>query len=204
LPLFTADASATRNVVAAPSVPTQVVNKFETIVEAPKTAKQRFRRTKDEIRLGLTIEQAMSARSNAISKVKQPSNTKTVKAAKPVENKAAKRFRRTQQEIELGLSIEKAAAMRGVELAGKPKKIFVERKVEVKPQSTGDLIETLSPRIQARARAVTSFRSKGHKGVITTDMLDLVEQALAAGKVTKCAPFVDKDGFNHFTQEEAK
>lgn len=139
-----------------------------------------------------------------LTQVVKPRKAKDVKAAKPVENKASTRFHRTQKEIELGLSIEQAAAMRGVQLAGKPKKIFVERKVEMKPQSSGDLIETLSPRIQARARAVTSFRSKGHKGVITTDMLDLVEKAVAAGKVTKCAPFVDKDGFNHLTQEEAK
>src|SRR4051812_38289031 len=138
LPIFEAAAPASPMLVATPSVPTQVVNASETI-EAPK-AFPRFRRTKEEIRLGLSIEQALGARVKLQQAVK-PRKTKDVKAAKPVEN--TKRFRRTQQEIELGLSIEQAAAMRGVQLAGKPKKIFVERKVEVKPQSSGDLIETL-------------------------------------------------------------
>jgi hypothetical protein len=66
------------------------------------------------------------------------------------------------------------------------------------------LVETLSPRIQLRARAVSSYRAKGHKGAITAEMLDLVERAVKEGKVTKCEPFVGSDGFNHFTQEDAK
>jgi hypothetical protein len=128
-----------------------------------------------------------------------------VKAAKPANNKAsAKRFRRTPAEIAAGLSIEQAAAARGVSLPGKPKKIYVERKVELKPLASTDLITTLSPRIQRRANVMTTMRRRGVQGGISTEMLDLVAEAVAAGKVTKCEPFIDSDGFNHFTQEDSK
>jgi hypothetical protein len=205
LPVFPAKDTAAPIAMTAPVVTTQVVNELATII-APQAATKRFKRNMQEIELGLTIEQAMAARASLPQKVKKArGRPRTVKAEKPVEIKA-KRFRRTPAEIEAGLSIEQAAAARGVAVSApqQPKKIYVERKVEVQPVKTDNLIETLSPRIQLRARAVSSYRAKGHQGVVTSEMLDLVERAVKEGKVTKCEPFVGADGFNHFTQEDAK
>ncbi|MGX9944820.1 hypothetical protein ACTG4Q_20360 [Bradyrhizobium denitrificans] len=170
---------------------------------------KRFKRTKDEIRLGLTAEQAMAAR---VAPETQRPKTKTVVEAKPVqapkrdENKAA-RFRRTKEEIRLGLSIEEAAARRKAQTEPRqppsaPKRY--EPRPKPAPKTTGDLIETLSPRIQVRARAVSRFRASGHKGLISAAMLDAVERAVAAGQVTRCPPCVDSDGYDHLNQREGK
>lgn len=189
-----------------PAVPAVIVNLPSTPVvkedqPAPvnQTRSKRFRRTLQEIRLGLSIEEAMASRGTS----RLMDEVRPTKVTKPVENKA-KRFRRTAAEIEAGLTIEQAAAARGAALPSKPKKIYVERKVEAKPLPTTDLITTLSPRIQRRANVMTTMRRRGQQGVITTEMLDLVADAVAAGKVTKCAPFVDSDGYNHFTGQEAQ
>lgn len=185
------------------SAPTAVVNVIDR--PAPTTAKgKRFRRTKEELAAGLTIEQAMAARANLPQPEAKVSEPKAVKPRKSVEIKAIKRFKRTKAEIDAGLSIEQAAAARGVQLPGRQKKIYVERKVEVKPLANTDLITTLSPRIQARANVMTTMRRRGVQGEITTEMLDLAAAAVAAGKVTKCDPFVDSDGYNHLTQQEVK
>jgi len=127
---------------------------------------------------------------------------KSPKHGKRGEDKA-KRFRRTKQEIDAGLSIDQAAALRGAALPkASPKRAFVERKApESKP---ADLIETLSPKIQVRARAVSRYRFNGGKGVITPDMLDKVEKAVSAGKVTRCPPCTDSEGINHLTGQEVK
>jgi hypothetical protein len=182
---------------------TQVV--AETKPRLPRVhGAKRFRRTEREIELGLSIEEAMASRTAARSEpvVKKPQvETKTTK---PVEQKALKRFRRTAAEIEAGLTIEQAAAARGVQLPGKPKKIYVERKVELKPLASTDLITTLSPRIQARANVMTTMRRRGVQGAISSEMLDLAAAAVAAGKVTKCEPFIDSDGYNHLTGQEGK
>jgi hypothetical protein len=192
------------------TVPAQELSNASTtvvsVVELPPALTEkskRFRRTKAELELGLTIEQAMAARANLPQPEVKAVERKVVKASKPVEIKAMKRFKRTKAEIDAGLSIEQAAAARGVALPGQQKKIYVERKVEVQPVKT-DLIQTLSPRIQARANVMTTMRRRGVQGAITTEMLDLAADAVAAGKVTKCEPFVGSDGFNHFTQQETK
>lgn len=49
-----------------------------------------------------------------------------------------------------------------------------------------------------------SWRRNGCKGVVTSADLDLIEAAVAAGKVTKCPTGVDSDGWDHFNQREAK
>jgi len=157
---------------------------------------KRFRRTKEEIRLGLSTEQAQAMRSPTNKKGKSPKHGKRGKDK-------AKRFKRTQQEIDAGLSIGQAAALRGTALPKASKKhVFVERKAA--PAKPTDLIETLSPKIQARARAVTRYRSSGGKGVIPPGLFDQIEKAVASGKVTKCPPCTDSDGYNHLTQQEAK
>ncbi|MDB5610690.1 MAG: hypothetical protein JWP25_7590 [Bradyrhizobium sp.] len=156
----------------------------------------RFRRTNEEIRLGLSIEQAQAMRSPKTAKGKSPTHGKRGKDK-------AKRLKRTQQEIEAGLSIGQAAALRGTVLPKASKMhAFVERKAA--PAKPTDLIETLTPKIQARARAVTRYRSSGGKGVIPPDLFDQIEKAVAAGKVTRCPPCTDSDGYNHLTQQEAK
>jgi hypothetical protein len=120
-----------------------------------------------------------------------------------VVQKKAVRFRRTFEEMRLGLSIEQAAARRGAKVPER-KKIFVERQVETPepaPQGTTDLITTLSPRIQARARAVTRYRRGGHQGQITEEMLSAVDKYVAEKGVTKCPAGVDSDGYDHFKRE---
>jgi hypothetical protein len=157
---------------------------------------KRFRRTKEEIRLGLSTEQAQAMRSPTKKNGKSPKHGKRGKDK-------AKRFKRTQQEIEAGLSIGQAEALRGTALPKASKKhAFVERKAA--PAKPTDLIETLPPKIQARARAVSRYRSSGGKGVIPSDLFDKIEKAVAAGKVTHCPPCTDSDGYNHLTQQEAK
>jgi hypothetical protein len=183
---------------------TQVANAAEPAPENAKAGtKHRFKRTAAEIQLGLTIEEAKARRvAEATLAPKEQVKTKPVKTHEPVENKA-KRFRRTRKEIRLGLSIEEAAARRGVALPKQERKIYVERK-DVEPLKTTDLIDTLSPKIQVRARAMTHLRSRGHKGAITTEMLDQVAAAVAAGQVTKCPPGIDSDGYDHFHQRETR
>jgi hypothetical protein len=156
---------------------------------------KRFRRTKEEIRRGLSTEQAQAMRSPTKKNGKSPKHGKRGKDK-------AKRFKRTQQEIEDGLSIGQAAALRGTALPASKKRAFVERKAA--PAKPADLIETLPPKIQARARAVSRYRSSGGKGVIPSDLFDKIEKAVAAGKVTHCPPCTDSDGYNHLTQQEAK
>lgn len=201
LPNFSSPASAA---VAKPALQveaTAVVTANETpVATAPSTAK-RFRRTKAELKLGLSIEQAMATRAALLPKDR---SSPRQKVAKPAEIKALKRFKRNRKEIEAGLSIEQAAALRGVELPSMHKKIFVERKVEMKPVASGDLIETLHPRIQQRANTMTQMRRHGVKGEITTQMLDQAAAFVAAGKVTKCPPCTDSDGYNHLTGQEVK
>jgi hypothetical protein len=178
---------------------------------------KRFRRTMKEIRLGLSIQEAQASRSPKEAKGKSPKHGKRG-------GDKAKRFKRTQQEIKAGLSIEQAAALRNT---APPKAIIRQqlregnnlaneaaskRDLKVHPRIAAqapqarpdDLIETLSPKIQSRARAASRYRSSGGKGVVTTQMLDQIADAVAAGKVTKCPPFTDSDGFNHLTQQEAK
>lgn len=204
LPAFPAQAPVAAACNKPQAKSTTVVDDNETPVATQPIKAKRFRRTTAELKLGLTIEQAMAARANLPQKQKKDRKPRAVKDSKPVENKAPKRFKRTKQEIELGLSIEQAAAIRGVELPGRPKKIYVERKVDVQPLAGGDLIDTLSPRIQVRARTMSNMRARGHKGEITTEMLDQAAAAVAAGKVTKCPPYTDSDGYNHFTGQEVK
>ncbi|WP_439357726.1 hypothetical protein [Bradyrhizobium sp. DASA03007] len=204
LPSFQAKVSETAPEQERAITPTVVVNAGQAPMPvAPEKAK-RFRRTKTELELGLTIEQAMEARANFPQPAAKMNKPSAVKAAKPVEIKALKRFKRTKAEIDAGLSIEQAAAARGVELPGRQKKIYVERKIDLKPLPSTDLIETLSPRIQSRANIMTTMRRRGVQGVITTEMLDLAAAALAAGKVTKCPTGIDSDGYDHFNQVETR
>jgi hypothetical protein len=211
LPKFQAVRAPEVKVSIADAPATRVVTKTQTaVISAPVRAKRTdfFKRTADEIGRGLTIEQAKAERVSAATpqtETKLVAQVSVTQPAKRGEDKA-KRFRRSTEEIRLGLSREEAMLRRGVEVAAPAvKKIYVERPAApAKPAQSGDLIETLSPRIQLRARAVSSYRAKGHQGVITAEMLDLVERAVKEGKVTKCEPFVGSDGFNHFTQEEAK
>jgi hypothetical protein len=135
-------------------------------------------------------------------------------AANETSVEAKKRFRRTREEIRLGLTAEQAQELRdkksqesrarhgkrGKDKAPRAKRMqIIERKpVAAKPT---DLIETLPPKIQARARAVSRYRSTGGKGLITAEMLDQIQAAVAAGKVTKCTPCTDSDGYNHLNQK---
>jgi hypothetical protein len=90
---------------------------------ATASSPKRFRRSKEEIRLGLSVEQSIALReSRAAEKVKKKiGRPKKDPASKPkIEPVKAKRFRRTLEEMRLGLSIEQAAAKRGVALSEKP------------------------------------------------------------------------------------
>jgi hypothetical protein len=192
---------------------------------------KRFRRTAEEIFLGLDQENARSFRAGTLTVatnlalVGERQVNATLPESKIGERKAshgievatvtkdgvefaakAKRFRRTREELRLGLSIEEAAKRRGTVLPAKPAtpKIYVERKPAPARNTSLDLITTLDPKIQVRARAVSRYRSNGGKGLITPEMLDQIQQALAAGKVTKCPPCTDSDGYNHLTQQETK
>jgi len=191
---------------------------------------KRFRRTAEEIFLGLDQENAKSFRAGTLNVatnlalVGERQVNATLPESKIVEGKAlthsievatvtksgfefkTKRFRRTREELRLGLSIEEAAKRRGTPLPAQPAKpkVFVERKPAPVRNTSLDLITTLDPRVQARARAVSRYRSNGGKGLITPEMLDQIQQALAAGKVTKCPPCTDSDGYNHLTQQETK
>lgn len=104
-----------------------------------------------------------------------------------------KRFRRTAKEIKLGLSKEEAAIHRQRYRSEPPKLNLDKTAVE-------QLEATLSPKIQARARAVHRYRAAGGKAVLTPDTLDKIEQFIASGKVTKCPPGMDSDGYDHFNQ----
>lgn len=148
-----------------------------------KTGK-RFRRTKEEIRLGLSREQAMAKRGvRAKVSVTEPT----------IILPEGKRFRRTAKEIELGLSKEEAAIHRQRYRSEPPKLNLDKTAVE-------QLEATLSPKIQARARAVHRYRAAGGKAVLTPDTLDQIERFIASGKVTKCPPGMDSDGYDHFNQ----
>ncbi|MEY9575932.1 hypothetical protein ABIE88_003508 [Bradyrhizobium diazoefficiens] len=145
---------------------------------------KRFRRTKEEIRLGLSREQAMAKRGvRAKVSVTEPA----------IIMPDGKRFRRTAKEIELGLSKEEAAIHRQRYCSEPPKLNLDKTAVE-------QLEATLSPKIQARARAVHRYRAAGGKAVLTPDTLDQIEQFIASGKVTKCPTGMDSDGYDHFNQ----
>lgn len=212
LPVFQAIRAPEVKVSIADVAATQVVNETQTTAVVARRGTKRtdfFKRTAKEIELGLTVDQAKAARVFAATPQAETKVVAKVSVTQPTKrgDDKAKRFRRTVEEIRLGLSREDAMRRRGLEVSQPqlPKKIYVERPAEpAKPAQTMDLVETLSPRIQLRARAVSSYRAKGHKGAITAEMLDLVERAVKEGKVTKCEPFVGSDGFNHFTQEDAK
>lgn len=153
-------------------------------------ASQRFRRTKEEIRLGLTREQAMAKRgvnAKASVTITEP------KAAPAVIMPDGKRFRRTAKEIELGLTKEAAILLRQRYRSDPPKLNLDKTVVE-------QLEATLSPRIQARARAVHRYRAAGGKAVLTPETLNEIERFIASGKVTKCPPGMDSDGYDHFNQ----
>jgi hypothetical protein len=170
-------------------------------VESPRRiraadSKPRFRKTTEEIVLGLTAVEAAARRANSATVVGQIVTPPQEAAKSAVVQKKPVRFRRTLEEIRLGLSIDQAAARR--------KAITVVRQVEPlnpAPQGTTDLITTLSPRIQARARAVTRYRRGGHQGQITQEMLSAVDKFVAEKGVTKCPAGVDSDGYDHFKVE---
>jgi hypothetical protein len=168
--------------------------------EIPGAVKQektkRFRRTKEEIERGLTREQAMAKRGGY-----QERQTSNVPRFEPQPASEGKRFRRTAQEIEMGLTKEQAMEMRQRYAA--PKKV-VERIVAPKVEQTvvEQLEATLSPKVQARARAVHRYRAAGGKAILAPDTLDQIEQFIAAGKVTKCPPCTDSDGYDHLNQKE--
>lgn len=230
-------------VQAAPSskvveqAPDTMVHSTPAMVGAPEAVSvsekvapdhKRFRRTAEEIFLGLDQENARDFRAGTLTVATNLALVgERLNAALPEskvgEGKAfshgievatvtkngvefkAKRFRRTREELRLGLSIEEAAQRRGMTPPAKPAKpkIYVERKPA--PASPGlDLITTLDRNIQVRARAVSRYRSNGGKGLITAEMLDQIPAAVTAGKVTKCPPCTDSDGYNHLTQQEVK
>jgi hypothetical protein len=169
----------------------------------------RFRRTTEEIALGLTAVEAAARRVNSATVAGKTETTRNNSVKPTAVQKKAVRFRRSYEEIKLGLSIEEAAARRGAP----ERKIAVVHQVETPnqyapkpaqqptPQGTADLITTLSPRIQARARAVSGWRRGGHKGQITQEMLSAVDKYVAEKGVTKCPAGVDSDGYDHFKRE---
>jgi hypothetical protein len=177
-------------------------------VESPRRirtadSKPRFRRTTEEIAFGLTADEAAARRANSATAVGKTVTAPQASVKAALVQKKAVRFRRTLEEIRLGLSIEQAAARRGVTVPER-KAITVVRQVETlkpAPQGTTDLITTLSPRIQARARAVTRYRRGGHQGQITQEMLSAVDKFVAEKGVTKCPAGVDSDGYDHFKGE---
>ena len=138
--------------------------------------KKRFRRSREELRLGLTIEQAMAQRTPKPKK----SIGRPKKAAEP-------------KPACVALPLRKATGIKVAEgRIGTP----------ISRANSSDLIETLPARTQVRARAVQRYRLGGGKSVLKADTLDLIEKAMAAGKVTVCPPFIDSDGFNHLTGKE--
>jgi hypothetical protein len=118
-----------------------------------KTSK-RFHRTNEEIRLGLSREQAMAKRG-VRAKV-------SVTEAPAIIMPEGKRFRRTAKEIELGLTKEEAAVQRQRSRSEPPKLNLDKTAVEQHEA-------TLSPKIHARARAVHRYRAAGGKAVLTPD-----------------------------------
>ncbi|MCA1379353.1 hypothetical protein I6F34_00765 [Bradyrhizobium sp. BRP05] len=151
-----------------------------------KTGK-RFRRTNEEIRLGLSREQAMAKRGiKAKVSITEPK-------APTVVMPEGKRFRRTAKEIELGLTKEEAVLHRQRYRSAPPK-------LDLDKTAVEQLEATLPPKIQARARAVHRYRAAGGKAVLTPDTLDQIERFIASGKVTKCPPGMDSDGWDHFNQ----
>jgi hypothetical protein len=158
------------------------------------------------MRLGLTIYEAMARRNKAAAAEGHGVLVATV-SSKGVEIKT-KRSRRTREELRLGLSIEEAAARRGVEVPGRQPQVAAKKTTIIEPKSAKrgsiDLFKTLSPEIQTRANAVSRYRDRGGRAAITAETLDQIEAAVAAGKVTKCPPCIDSDGFNHLTGQEAK
>jgi hypothetical protein len=171
------------------------------VVSSATQRQKRFRRTSEEMRLGLSIYEAMAARQNKLGH----GVVGAIVSRKGVEFKA-KRFRRTQEELRLGLSIEEATRRRAA--PGRQEKVEAKATtiIEPKPAKRGsvDLFHTLTPQIQARANAVSRYRARGGKAVLTAETLDMIEKAVSAGRVKVCPPFIDSDGFNHLTGQEAK
>jgi hypothetical protein len=169
------------------------------VSEGTQKAK-RFRRTPEEIRLGLSIYDAQAARQAAAT---GHGVLAAVVDRKGVELKA-KRFRRTQEELRLGLSIEEAAKRRGVTVPAKTQKFHVEKVQPAKRPASDDLMSTLPQHIQTRAAAVSRYRARGGKAVLTAETLDQIEGFVAAGKIKVCPPCTDSDGYDHLNQRGAK
>lgn len=177
----------------------------------PSQAKVRFKRNSEEIRLGLTIEQAKALREKKTVesvKEKRPAGRPRKPESAPNPEKKSVRFRRTMEEIRLGLTREEAAAHRGVTLPERKveapaKKMVVSKEQPAKPVVT-DLIDTLSPKTRARARAVQRYRLGGGKAVLTAETLDQIEMFARNGKVKVCPPCTDSDGYNYLTQQEVR
>ena len=70
----------------------------------------------------------------------------------------------------------------------------------VSAPETVSLVDLSNPtRVWAEASSIPNARGPAFDNG-TPD----AAEAVAAGKVTKCSPFTDSDGFNHLTQQEAK
>ncbi|MGJ4945027.1 hypothetical protein ACQR1W_30990 [Bradyrhizobium sp. HKCCYLS1011] len=159
---------------------------------------RRVRRTKQELDLGLTVEQAIKFRSAEFALVAGQKQNATPVVVK----KEGKRFRRTAREIELGLTKEQAMAMRQGVAEPAPKQ-YVERPPATPEKPVDEQLEDmLSPQTRARARAVSRYRAGGARGPITPEVMSAIDSFIAKKGVTKCPPCTDSDGYNHLSGKE--
>jgi hypothetical protein len=184
---LTITAAAARSDRSAPVEPEQGLNKAT-----------RFRRTAEEISLGLNREQAIEFRKNA-----GVADKHHVPDVEP-KTQGQKRFRRTAEEIKLGLSIEEARARRERAAAPVMKKLIIKGQAVEKKEAFEQLEDMLSPKTRARARAVSRYRARGGKAFMTPETMDQIETFIAAGKVKQCPPCIDSDGYDHLNQREAR
>jgi hypothetical protein len=145
-----------------------------------KVRARRFRRTVEEIALGLTKEQAMERRQKGPEKAVQADQTP----------KVARVAVRCPQP---SLPVQKP----------KGEQVDVTNQVTAAKGFEFDPISMLSPRIQVRARAMAKNKKAG-KPILTAAELDEIERRVMSGQVTKLPAGIDSEGFNHFTREMAQ
>lgn len=173
-------------------LPTEVVTE-QTTQAAPVAGarKKRFRRTLEEIQLGLSAEDAMKRRS-------------LIDRTKKIEAKGKKRkgFRRTKAEIAAGLSPTQAKGLRklGAALEQKPSPKKVVEKTFVTKRDF-DPIDELDEPTKTRAKIVRNHYAKNGKTKLSADEITQIQNRIQSGAVVRLPPGMDSQGYNHFTGE---